>query len=155
VYNKGIVERYFNKLPDPLESMIFEEYKKENEGAVINISQAITFVFKQLKKVCTNIHAQRSMKHSDYNFCNKIVQIPLHYGEEKPRSRKKYKPQRRNPGNYRTKRRYFLRRSDNKAPFLHKRNVKRYNPRKNYDKMCRYFICNSPYHLSKTCPNKD
>jgi hypothetical protein len=22
------------------------------------------------------------MKHSDYNFCNKIVQIPLHYGEE-------------------------------------------------------------------------
>jgi hypothetical protein len=26
-YNKGIVERYFNKLPDPLGSMIFEEYK--------------------------------------------------------------------------------------------------------------------------------
>jgi hypothetical protein len=54
-YNKGIVERYFNKLPDPLGSMIFEEYKKETGGAVINISQAITFVFKQLKKVCTNI----------------------------------------------------------------------------------------------------
>jgi hypothetical protein len=54
-YNKGIVERYFNKLPDPLGSMIFEEYKKEIEGAVINISQATTFVFKQLKKVCTNI----------------------------------------------------------------------------------------------------
>jgi hypothetical protein len=88
-YNKGIVERYFNKLPDPLGSMIFEEYKKETEGAVINISQAITFVFKQLKKVCTNIQAQRSMKHSDYNFCNKIVQIPLHHGEEKPRNRKK------------------------------------------------------------------
>jgi hypothetical protein len=30
-YNRGIVERYFNKLPDPLESMIFEEYKKETE----------------------------------------------------------------------------------------------------------------------------
>jgi hypothetical protein len=55
-YNKGVVERYFNKLPDPLGSMIFEEYKKEIEGAVINISQDITFVFKQLKKVCTNIH---------------------------------------------------------------------------------------------------
>jgi hypothetical protein len=54
-YNKGVVERYFNKLPDPLGSMIFEEYKKEIEGAVINISQDITFVFKQLKKVCTNI----------------------------------------------------------------------------------------------------
>ena len=48
-----------------------------------------------------------------------------------------------------------MRRSDNRAPFLHKRNVTRYNPRKNYDKTCRCFICNSPDHLSKTCPNKD
>ena len=30
----------------------------------------------------------------------------------------------------RTKRHCFLRRSDNRAPFLHKRNVRRYNPRK-------------------------
>jgi hypothetical protein len=89
--NKGIVERYSNKLPDPLGSMIFEEYKNETEGAIVNISQAIMFVFKQLKKVYTSIQAQRSMKHSDYNFCNKIVQIPLHYGEEKPRNRKNYK----------------------------------------------------------------
>jgi hypothetical protein len=43
---------------------------------------------------------------------------------------KNYKPQRRNSENYRTKRRYFLRQSDNKAPFLHKRNVKWYNSRK-------------------------
>jgi hypothetical protein len=95
------------------------------------------------------------MKNSDYIFCNKIVQIPLNYGEEKPKTRKNYKPHKKNPGNYRTKRRYFLRRSDNKAPFLHKRNVRRYNHRKNYDKTCRCFICNSPDHLSKTCPNKD
>ena len=47
-----------------------------------------------------------------------------------------------------------MRRSDNRAPFLHKRNVTRYNPRKNYDKTCRCFICNSPDHLSKTRPNK-
>jgi hypothetical protein len=45
-YNKEVVERYFNKLPDHLGSMIFEEYKKEIEEAVVNISQAITFVFK-------------------------------------------------------------------------------------------------------------
>uniref|UniRef100_A0ACD6A033 Uncharacterized protein n=1 Tax=Avena sativa TaxID=4498 RepID=A0ACD6A033_AVESA len=45
--------------------------------------------------------------------------------------------------------------SDNRAPFLHKRNVRRYNPRKTYDSTCRCFICNSPDHLSKTCPNKD
>jgi hypothetical protein len=56
-YNKGIVERYFYKIPDPLGSMIFEEYKKETKEAVINISLAITFAFKQLKKVCTNIQA--------------------------------------------------------------------------------------------------
>jgi hypothetical protein len=48
--------------------MIFKEYKKETEGAIVNISQAITFVFKQLKRICTNIQAQRSMKNSDYNF---------------------------------------------------------------------------------------
>jgi hypothetical protein len=53
-YNKGVVERYFNKLPDHLGSMIFEEYKK-TKGAVVNISQAKTFVFKQLKRICTNI----------------------------------------------------------------------------------------------------
>jgi hypothetical protein len=29
-YNKGIVERYFNTLSDPLGSMIFEEYEKKN-----------------------------------------------------------------------------------------------------------------------------
>ena len=153
-FNKGVVERYFNKLPDPLGSMIFEEYKKETECSIINISQAITFVFKQLKKICTNIQAQRSMKHSDYNFCNKIVQIPLTYGEERPKSRKYHRPQRRD-GNPRMKKRYFLRRSDSRPPFLHKRNVRRYNPRKNYDRTCRCFICNSPDHLSKTCPNKD
>jgi hypothetical protein len=95
------------------------------------------------------------MKHSYYNFCNKIIQILLHYGEENLRNRKNYKPQRRNSKNYRTKRRYFLRRSDNKVSIIHKRNVKQYNPRKNYDKMCRCFICNSLDHLSKTCRNKD
>jgi hypothetical protein len=95
------------------------------------------------------------MKNLDYNFCNKIVQIPLNYVEEKPRTRKNYKSQKKNLGIYRTKRRYFLRRSDNKAPFLHKRNIRQYNPRKNYDKTCRCFICNSPDHLSKRCPNKD
>jgi hypothetical protein len=89
--------------------MIFEEYKKEIEGAVANISHAITFVFKQLKRIHTNIQAQMSMKNSDYNFCNKIVQILLNYGEEKPITRKNYKPQKKNPRNYRTKRRYFLR----------------------------------------------
>jgi hypothetical protein len=30
-YNKGVVERYFNKLSDPLGSMVFKEYKKETE----------------------------------------------------------------------------------------------------------------------------
>jgi len=150
-YNKGIVERYFNKLPDPLGSILFEEYKKECKE--YNISQAITFVFKQLRKICTNIQAQRSMKQSDYNFCNKIVQIPLTYGEERSRNKRYSKNYKK--GNVKTKKRYFLRRSDNRAPFLHKRNVRRYNPRKNYDSTCRCFICNSPDHLSKTCPNKD
>ena len=65
--NVRVVERYFNKLPDPLGSIIFEEYKKETAGNVVNISQAVTFVFKQLKKVCTIVQAQRSMKKSDYN----------------------------------------------------------------------------------------
>ncbi|XP_066341137.1 uncharacterized protein [Miscanthus floridulus] len=152
-YNQGIVEKYFNKLPEPLGSMILEEYKKETIGKEYNISQAITFVFKQLRKICTNIQAQRSMKQSDYNFCNKIVQIPLTYGEERSRNKKYSKNYKK--GNVKTKRRYFLRRSDNRAPFLHKRNVRRYNPRKNYDSSCRCFICNSPDHLSKTCPNKD
>ena len=58
-YNKGVVERYFNKLPDPLGSIIFEEYKKDTAGIDINISQAITFVFKHLRKVCTSIQAHR------------------------------------------------------------------------------------------------
>jgi hypothetical protein len=77
----------------------------------------------------------------------------LTYGEERSRYKKYPKSYKR--GNVRTKKRYFLRRSDNRAPFLHKRNVRRYNPRKNYDSTCRCFICNSPDHLSKTCPNKD
>lgn len=61
------------------------------------------------------------MKHTDYNFCNKIVQIPLTYGEEKPTNRKYRKPQ--NKG-YRTKKRFFLRRSDNRSPYLHKKKCK-------------------------------
>jgi hypothetical protein len=154
-YNVGVVERYFNKLPDPLGSIIFEEYKKDSVGKTLNISQAITFVFKQLRKVCTNIQAQRSMKKADYNFCNNIVQIPLTYGGDRYKNKKYYKTRHRDNRNFRTKKRYFLRRSDNRAPFLHKRNVRRYNPKKSYDKTCRCFICNSPDHLSRTCPNKD
>ena len=95
------------------------------------------------------------MKKLDYIFCGKIVQIPLTYGEDRYKNGNYHKPQRRDNRNFRTKKRYFLRRSDNRAPFLHKRNVRRYNPRKSYDKTCRCFICNSPEHLSKTCPNKD
>jgi hypothetical protein len=67
--------------------MIFEEYKKIN-GKEYNISQAIIFIFKQLRKICTNIQAQRSINQSYYNFCNKIVQIPLTYGEERSRNKK-------------------------------------------------------------------
>jgi hypothetical protein len=87
--------------------MLFEEYKKETKETLVNISQAITFVFKQLKRICTNIQAQRSMKNLDYNFYNKIVQISLNYGEEKARTRKNYKPQKENPRNYRTKKDTF------------------------------------------------
>jgi hypothetical protein len=91
-YNKGIVKKYFNKLPDPLGSMIFEEYKKESDGSKeYNITQAITFIFKRLRKIYTNTQAQRSMKESNYNFCNKIVQIPLTYGEKRYRYKKYYK----------------------------------------------------------------
>uniref|UniRef100_A0A453HM05 Uncharacterized protein n=1 Tax=Aegilops tauschii subsp. strangulata TaxID=200361 RepID=A0A453HM05_AEGTS len=139
-FNEGVVERYFNKLPNPLGSIIFEEYKKEIGGNVVNISQAITFVFKQLRKVCTSIQAQRSMKKSDYNFCNNIVQIPLTYGEERHRKNKYYKPQRRDNRNFRTKKRYFLRSSDNRAPFLHKRN-KRYSSK--YEEQERVLIIDS------------
>jgi hypothetical protein len=114
------------------------------------------FVFKQLRKICTNIQAQRSIKQSDYNFCNKIVQIPLTYGEERSRNKKypKY-PKNYKKENVRNKIHYLLRRSDDRVSFLHKRNVRRYNSRKNYDNTCICFICNSPDHLSKTCPNKD
>lgn len=113
--------------------MIYEEYKKETQDSVLNISQAITFVFKQLKKICTSIQAQRFMKYADYNFCNKIVQILLTYGKEKFTNKKYRKPQ--NKG-YKTKKRFFPKRSDNISPYLHRRNVRRYNPRKNYDKTC-------------------
>jgi hypothetical protein len=68
--------------------MIFKEYKKETNGKEYNISQAITIVFKQLRQICTNIQPQRSMKQSNYNFCNKLVQIPLTYGEERYRNKK-------------------------------------------------------------------
>jgi hypothetical protein len=80
----------------------------------------------------------------------------LTYGEERSRNKKYYKyPKNYEKGKVRTKKRYFLRRSGNRAPFLHKINIRRYNSRKNYDNICRCFICNSPDHLSKTCPNKD
>jgi hypothetical protein len=84
------------------------------------------------------------MKQSDYNFYNKIVQIPLTYGEERSRNKKYLKNYKKE--NVRTKKCYFLRRSDNRAPFLHKRNVRRYNPIKNCDNTCRCFICNLPDH---------
>ena len=74
------------------------------------------------------------------------------YGEEK--SRNKRYPKNYKKGKVKTKKRYFMRRSDNRPPFLYKRNIRRYNPRKNYDSTCRCFICNLPDHLSKTCPNK-
>ena len=109
-YNKGIVERYFNKLSDPLGSMIFEEYKKESEGMDVNISQAIAFVFKQLRKICTSIQAQRSMKKSDYNVFNNIIKIPMTYGDrEYGHKRKQYKHY-KGSNNFKTKKRYFLRR---------------------------------------------
>jgi hypothetical protein len=94
------------------------------------------------------------MKRSYYNLCNRIVQIPLTYGKAGYKKRN-YKTYKRYNNNFKIKRRYFLRRSDNRAPSLHKRNVRRYNPRKNYNKIYRCFICNSPDHLSKIYPSKD
>lgn len=37
--------------------------------------------FKKLRKICTSIHTNRSMKHYNYDFWNKIVQILLVYEE--------------------------------------------------------------------------
>jgi hypothetical protein len=80
----------------------------------------------------------------------------LTHREERSRN-KKYSnyPKNYEKGNVKTKKHYFLRRSYNRDPFLYKSNVRRYNPRKNYDTICRCFIYNSPDHLSKICPNKD
>ena len=104
-------------------------------------------MFKHLRKICTCIQAQSSMKKSEYGFYNKILQIlPLSCGEERRANKKYYKTSRRKNRNFRTKKRYFLRRLDNRAPFLHKRNARKYNPRKSYDKTCRCFMCNSPDH---------
>ena len=45
-YNQGIVERYFNKLPDPLGSIIFKEYKKETNGSISHLACVLlSFVF--------------------------------------------------------------------------------------------------------------
>uniref|UniRef100_A0A453HM08 Uncharacterized protein n=1 Tax=Aegilops tauschii subsp. strangulata TaxID=200361 RepID=A0A453HM08_AEGTS len=60
--------------------------------------------------------------------------------EKKGIGKKYYKPQRRDNRNFRTKKRYFLRRSDNRSPFLHKRN-KRYSSK--YEEQERVLIIDS------------
>ena len=53
-------------------------------------------MFKHLRKICTCIQAQSSMKKSEYGFYNKILQIlPLSCGEERHTNKKYYKTLRR------------------------------------------------------------
>ena len=154
-YSAEIGNRLFSKLPGDLGKEIHKSWIEgyENNSHNIpkgydNIGIRITHIISELKKKCTYIQIQRELKQKNYGFCGQIY-TPQQYGsrnyniDRKPKFKKNYA------------KKYYLRRSNAKKPYLNKeRHVRKYNPRKTYTNTITCFACNEKGHLSSSCPKK-
>ena len=87
-------------------------------------------------------------KKSQYRFCKNIF-TPQTYGMEEDRKEKKNKPYRK------YNKRYFLKRSTRKEPYLDpNRHVIKYNPKRVYKNKLKCYACGESDHLSTNCPRK-
>lgn len=125
-----------------------------NPNALFAIGHRIQHVIKILKEKCTDIQISRLLKDNDYGFCKKLY-LPQTYGADKRdykrlKSRKKYKDKR-----YIPRKKYFLRKSNRKKPYLDpNKHVRKFKPTRLYKNKLECFTCGSPEHLSRTCPKR-
>ena len=103
---------------------------------------------KILKRKCSEMQTQRQLKKSQYRFCKNIFTLQT-YEMEEDRKEKKNKPYRK------YNKRYFLKRSTRRKPYLDPdRCVRKYNPKRIYKNKLNCYACGEPDHLSTNCPIK-
>ena len=113
-----------------------------------SIGHRINHIMKILKRKCSEIQTQRQLKKSQYRLCKNIF-TPQTYGMEESRKEKKYKPYKK------YNKRYFLKRSTRRKPYLDpRRHVRKYNPKRIYRNKLKCYACGEPDHLSTNCPRK-
>lgn len=160
-FNREISEKIFTKLPGPLGLQIAknwresqQQYQGEEAEQLINIGVMSQFIIEQLQDICTKIQIQKQLKQG-YGFCSQIY-TAQHYGDKESRHKKhnkSYKHKHRK--HYIPKKKYYIRRSQAKKPFLRKeRHVRRFNPNRTYKRKLQCYACGDDNHLSPNCPKR-
>ncbi|KAA8540648.1 hypothetical protein F0562_024434 [Nyssa sinensis] len=169
-FNPVILDKLMLKLPGALGKKIQERWKialGDRTGDVLDsIGNRVRFIVKVLKEHCTDIEINRQLK-GDNSFCRTIY-TPQQYGYKPPQSRRpkgRHRPiphRQLRPQNFQKKwlsnsrpkgRKRFLRKSENRAPFLRKdSHVRKHRPNRIYKNKLSCFACNQDGHFSKNCP---
>ena len=145
-YDQTIGEKLFMKLPEPLGSLIHKKYKEQTVIPQLdNIATRIKFIIEQLVEKCTEMQIVKQLK-GEYSFCRNIY-TPQRYDKNE----KKIKPQVRRP----FKRRFYLKRSTSRKPYLNKdHHVRKFDKNRDYKNKLSCFTCGSTDHLVRDCTKR-
>ncbi|WMV29160.1 hypothetical protein MTR67_022545, partial [Solanum verrucosum] len=159
-FDEELGKKLFNKLPGALGREIEEKWYKR-EGVIQNpngkwsIGHKVQHIMEVLTEKCTNIQIQKQLKQNEMSFCKNVMYTTQSYdkGQNKPKKRyKKYKPY----YNQQYNKKYYLRKSSARKPYLNKdRHVRKYRNDKNYKNKLECFTCGSIEHLANVCPKRN
>ncbi|WMV43464.1 hypothetical protein MTR67_036849, partial [Solanum verrucosum] len=159
-FDEELGKKLFNKLPGALGREIEEKwYKREgviqNSNGKWSIGHKVQHIMEVLTEKCTNIQIQKQLKQNEMSFCKNVMYTTQSYdkGQNKPKKRyKKYKPY----YNKQYNKKYYLRKSSARKPYLNKdRHVRKYRNDRNYKNKLECFTCGSIEHLANVCPKRN
>ena len=156
-FDDDLGKKLFNKLPGALGREIEDRWYKrdgviQNPNGKWSIGHKVQHVMEILTEKCTNIQIQKQLKQNEMSFCKNVIYTTQSYDKEKPKKKFKKRPYYQPYNN----RRYYLRRSSAKKPYLNKdRHVRKYRNDRNYKNKLECFTCGSIEHLANVCPKRN
>lgn len=157
-FNQDLGNKLFHKLSGPLGLEIIDKWNNltsviEEPDKKWSIGQRIQHVIKCLEDKCVELQIQKQLKKTDYKFCKDIF-TPQTYGASSS-GKKTYNKKDRKYKRPQPRKRYFLKKSNKRKPYLdEKRHVRKFKPDRTYKNKFSCYVCNNNEHLPKICPKR-
>lgn len=154
-FDETLSDRLVKKLPGAIGDEIQKEYEKWKPSVKgtfgFSVSSTAAFVNERLQDICQKVNIHQQIKNSDYKFCRNIVVPTIQFGKEECHGACTKKTKHKK---YPSRRKYYIRQSSQKKPFLNKgHHVRKFYPNRDY-KSIKCYICGEPGHTARNCRNK-